>query len=192
MLNELIIEGQEIRSSISSDHVSGGVILPVITYTFSDHQKFEIWKNKCLRFLSHEFKGDRCISDFEEVIKEMTKRNYPNSLDKLIGILDACTYFPRIENNDIKEITSPTQILNITNTQQQTQTQEIAVDIFIEAIKDELTGKQLKEIKEICEKKDNSPETKSKIVDKLKSFGGDVLSNIVANIITNPSILGQL
>jgi hypothetical protein len=54
-----------------------------------------------------------------------------------------------------------------------------------------LTGSQLKEIINLS--KNSSIETaKSTIIAKLKSFGGDVLSNIVANIITNPTILGQL
>lgn len=36
---------------------------------------------------------------------------------------------------------------------------------------------------------ENEPEeTKSKLIDKIKGFGGGVLPNIVANILTNPTI----
>ena len=31
---------------------------------------------------------------------------------------------------------------------------------------------------------------KEKVIDKLKGFGSDLLSNIIAGIITNPTILG--
>ncbi len=79
---------------------------------------------------------------------------------------------------------------NITNTltqsQQQEQSQQLVVEIFMEAIKDELTGKQQKEIKTILEEEKDLVKAKPKLLDKLKGFGENVLSNIVANIITNP------
>ncbi|WP_321517316.1 hypothetical protein [uncultured Bacteroides sp.] len=79
---------------------------------------------------------------------------------------------------------------NITNTltqsQQQEQSQQLIVEIFMEAIKDELTGKQQKEIKAILEEEKDIAKAKPKLIDKLKGFGENVLSNIVANIITNP------
>lgn len=77
---------------------------------------------------------------------------------------------------------------NLSQTQNQRQTQEIAITIFLESIKDELTGKQIKEIKEIVEQEQDLNKAKPKVIDKLKSFGGDVLSNVIANIITNPII----
>lgn len=80
---------------------------------------------------------------------------------------------------------------NMSQTQNQSQTQEIAISIFLESIKDELTGRQMKEIKEIVEQEEDVNQAKPKIIEKLKSFGGDVLSNIIANIITNPTILAS-
>ena len=62
------------------------------------------------------------------------------------------------------------------------------INIFIDAIADELTGKQYKELKSIAQEYPNPENSKPKIAEKLKSFGGDVLSNIVANIVTNPSV----
>lgn len=188
MLDELITEGRKIRKAIIYIPPRQGVWRTFRVYSFADNQKFEAWKNKCLRFLSNEFKEDRCIMDFDEVIEKMTKSNYPESLDKMIGLLEACVLFPRIESKKNTDIVHPTSNITINNSQNQTQSQEIAINIFLDAIKDELTGKQMKEIKEICEEDDNSPETKNKILDKLKSFGVDVLSNVVAGIITNPSI----
>ena len=77
---------------------------------------------------------------------------------------------------------------NMSQTQSQNQTQEIAITIFLESIKYELTGRQIKEIKEIMDQEDDINQAKPKIIEKLKSFGGDVLSNVIANIITNPTI----
>ena len=78
-----------------------------------------------------------------------------------------------------------------TQSQSQNQMQEIAITIFLDSIKDELTGRQMKEIKEIVDQEEDVNQAKPKIIEKLKSFGGDVLSNIIANIITNPTILAS-
>lgn len=84
--------------------------------------------------------------------------------------------------------------VSLTVTQHQNQTQEIAISIYLESIKDELTGRQMNEIKEILKEikdiKDISI-AKPQVIEKLKSFGGDVLSNIIANTITNPTILAS-
>lgn len=89
-----------------------------------------------------------------------------------------------------KEVSKASNGININLTQNQSQNQ--SVNVIIEALKNELTGKQLKEIQEILNEQNNDTQEgkKSKVISKLKSFGSDVLSNIVANIITNPSILG--
>lgn len=191
-LEDLISEGKELKNSIIDVPSSSGGVFVFSEYRFQDFQKFEIWKNKSLRFLSSEFKGDRCINDFEVIENKMSCRNYPTSMDKLIGVLESCEFISRIEydKNDVVNKT-PSQVINITNTQSQSQNQDISINVFIEALKEELTGSQLKEIINLS--KNSSIETaKSTIIAKLKSFGGDVLSNIVANIITNPTILGQL
>ena len=81
--------------------------------------------------------------------------------------------------------------VSLTVTQHQNQTQEIAISIYIDSIKDELTGRQMNEIKEILKEVNDISIAKPQVVEKLKSFGGDVLSNIIANIITNPTILAS-
>jgi ferritin-like metal-binding protein YciE len=82
---------------------------------------------------------------------------------------------------------------NINNSNSQSQSQSMALNIFIEAIKDDLTGRQIKELKQIVENENGDIEkTRPKIVNKLLSFGKDVASNIVANLLTNPSIWSGL
>lgn len=71
----------------------------------------------------------------------------------------------------------------------QNQNQTVNIDVFWGVVKDELTGKQLKEVEDILKDPKEKPEAKkSKILDKIKSFGGNVASNIVAGLITNPSL----
>jgi hypothetical protein len=80
--------------------------------------------------------------------------------------------------------------INISLNQNQTQNQSVSINIIWESIKDELTGKQAKEIEEIINSDEDTEEKKSKIIDRIKNFGIDVASNIVAGILTNPSIFG--
>ena len=73
------------------------------------------------------------------------------------------------------------------------QEQSLAVELFIEAIKDDLTGRQIKELKSVVTEADNDlQKARPGILTKLKEFGADVASNIVANLLTNPMIWGGL
>ena len=84
--------------------------------------------------------------------------------------------------------------ITINNTQSQTQNQEqnIVIEIFLDAIKDELNGRQRKEILAIAENAENPKEAHKSIVEKLKEFGIDISANIVANVLTNPTVWSSL
>lgn len=83
--------------------------------------------------------------------------------------------------------------INNNNQQEQNQTQSLAINLFLEAIKDDLTGRQVKELKEvIAESGSDKEKARNGIIAKLKSFGDNVAANIVANILTNPVIWGGL
>jgi hypothetical protein len=88
--------------------------------------------------------------------------------------------------NDVKIDKS----INVSVNQNQNQTQ--VVDLFLDAIRNEITGKQLTELKAIITNEPNIESAKSKLLSKLKDFGIDICSNIIANIITNPIIWGGL
>lgn len=78
---------------------------------------------------------------------------------------------------------------NITINQNQSQRIKINLSLIIESVQKELTGNQLKELQDVLEDKEIvAEEKKTRIVDKLKKFGGDVASNIIANILTNPNL----
>ena len=76
--------------------------------------------------------------------------------------------------------------------QKQNQQQDIIVKILLEAAKDELTGKQRKELLTIAENTKDPKEAHKSIMAKLKDFGEDVAANIVANIMTNPQVWQNL
>lgn len=122
------------------------------------------------------------IEEFEKIASQSPS---PKGHDKLLAILKAFKEIPQT-------ITTPKEVQNggivITNSNTQSQQQDQTVDIFIEAIADELTGKQMKELKAaLAEEKGGK---KGSLIEKVKSFGLDTLSNIVANIVTNPAIWG--
>ena len=78
--------------------------------------------------------------------------------------------------------------ININLTQNQNQT--VNINLLIGALEDELTVSQLREVNEIMNSGEQKSEKKKKLIDKLKSFGSDVASNVLANILTNPNIWG--
>jgi len=132
---------------------------------------------------------------FEEDIRSFEINNSLRMFQASISILKACKNFPeKIPSKREKELNNNDSnhhfINNISLSQEQRQEQMQSISIFLDAIKDELTGKQQKELKSILENEKDIEKAKPKLVEKLISFGGNVLSNIVANIITNPIIKG--
>ena len=87
-----------------------------------------------------------------------------------------------------KKITETNEGINITVNQ--SQTQSINLNIIIEAMQNELNGKQLNEVQKIIEQDLDQDSKKNKLFEKLKSFGSDVATNIIASILTNPAIYG--
>ncbi|WP_312696007.1 hypothetical protein [Sphingobacterium mizutaii] len=76
--------------------------------------------------------------------------------------------------------------INLTQNQNQT----VNINLLISALEDELTVSQLREVNDLMKADEPKSEKKRKIIDKLKLFGSDVASNILANILTNPNIWG--
>jgi hypothetical protein len=71
-----------------------------------------------------------------------------------------------------------------------TQNQTLNINIILNALEDELSKSQLNEVKEIIENEGSKSEKRKKIIEKLGSFGKDVASNIIANILLNPNLWG--
>ena len=163
-------------------------------YEYDDMEEYEKWLATTKRYLSIHYPNDKFVSEFEEISKNMICESQQR---KMLAILEAIAKLPTVVPQKTKEQTGKgvSVITNVNNTNSQTQSQEqsFAIDMFLEAIKDDLTGKQIKELREVLATSGNDEEkARSEIIEKLKSFGSDVAANIVANILTNPIIGGGL
>lgn len=65
--------------------------------------------------------------------------------------------------------------------------EQINIEIVKESLEKALTPDQLKEVMEALKQ-----EGKQGVLQKLKSFGGDVLANVVAGILSNPLLYGGM
>ena len=157
-------------------------------YESSVKEGYIKWRENAKRFLEINFTGDSYIDDFKETCD---KKITPNQQNKLLAILEAFEKYPQVIErskmlNQSANINIHSNISN-TNTQNQSQSQEIK--ILLNCLEDELSVKQLKELKQVVdEEKGDLEKAKPKVIDKIKSFGENVASNILANIITNPAI----
>lgn len=191
-LPSLIQEAKEIRGMISYVPAPRGVLRLYSDYSISDLPRYEVWKNLVIRFLSANYPDDRCIGDFESKLQDFSKHYSPSYFDGLIGILESCNAIPVLPKVQATTSVDKSVHVNVNQNQSQSQEQSFAVDIFLEAIRDEITGKQFKELKEIAKQEPNPEKAKTKVLDKIKSWSGDVLANVVANIVTNPTVWGGL
>lgn len=170
-------------------------------YYYDDDNAYKLWLAKVKHYIGIHFNNDEDVAEFETISKNSIT---PEQQRTLLAILKALAILPRVvpekhviqkSGKNIPEIEAINVTTNINNSNSQTQNQQqlLAVDLFLDAIKDDLTGRQIKELKEAVTEADNDLEkARPGIIEKLKSFGADVVSNIVANILTNPTIWGAL
>lgn len=188
-LETLIQEGNNIVSSISYVNAPSEVKRMHDVFRVENETQYQIWKSKSIRLLNINFKDDIEVNAFIEAAKSFDKSHYtPKYLKGMVGILISCKDIPNNAKREEKEKQETHSAVMVTVNQSQTQNQSQEINIFLDSIADELTGKQYKELKAIAQEEPNPEKSKQKIVGKLKSFGGDVLSNILANIVTNPSV----
>lgn len=172
-------------------------------YYYVDNETYQKWLAITKRYLGITFPKDKDVAEFEIVGKE---RLSPGQQKKLLAILEAFASLPSIipdsctteklnKKGEKSEAINVTTTINNSNQQSQNQNQEqkLAVELFMDAIKDDLTGRQIKELKQVVTESDNDlQKARPRLIEKLKSFGKDVASNIVANIVTNPVIWNSL
>lgn len=162
-------------------------------YSYGEREEeYLLWLAKTQRFLEITFPNDKHVLEFLEVSNNQELS--PTQQKVLVVILKAFLEYPTVVPNRLEQKQNSITIQNTnTNTQSQRQEQSLAIHLLIEAIKDNLTGRQIKELKEIVAEADNDlQKARPNILAKLKEFGVDVVSNVVANILTNPTIWTQL
>ena len=170
-------------------------------YYYDDSESYQKWLATTKRFISIKYPNDKDVNEFESISKEKLG---PEQQKRLLAILEAFAVLPTVildnrttqvtdKKSKGKDAINVVTTINNSNTQFQSQEQSLAVELFIEAIKDDLTGRQIKELKAVVSDADNDlQKARPGILAKLKEFGADVASNIVANILTNPTIWGGL
>lgn len=192
-IKSLIEEGNEMLQGIKYVPAPSGVIRMFSVYTLADDSKYERWKNVVIRYLSSNYPNDISVNDFRKASEEFEKGCYsPKGMRKMVAILESLEAIPtKIENTSNKQNKEPSVIIN--NTNSQSQSQVLNIDLFTKAIEDVLTVSQIKEMKKVVEEEGGDLiKAKPKLVEKLKSFGENLASNIVANLMTNPSIWASM
>jgi len=176
-IEELILKGQELKNSI---YLFGQDAF-FNYYKSSKEEEYKKWIQSIKRLIDTMFPSSK------ERLKPYADKITPENHMEILGLLEGIKIFPYEPENEIKGKSSDRITINNNQNNIQNNTQQVIFNIFIDAIRDEITGKELKELKEIMKNYEKNPEeTKSTLLEKIKGFGKDVLSNIMANIITNP------
>lgn len=190
-LQKLIDEFEKLRPHLQKHGPVGNFNFP--DYSYEDkEEEYLFWLSKTQRFLEITFPNDKHVLEFLEVSNNQELS--PTQQKVIVVILKAFLEYPTVVPNKLEQKQNSITIQNTnTNAQSQSQKQSLAIHLFIEAIKDDLTGRQIKELKEIVAEENNDlQKARPNILAKLKEFGVDILSNVVANILTNPTIWTQL
>ena len=180
-IEELISKGENLEKGIYLQYKENGPFYYEI-YKSQNETEYENWISLVKRFIRNEDEKefDKMIEIFEDID--------PKNHTKILATLRAIKEIP---NKSKKEVIKQEKGIHINITQSQNQQTNVSINLIIEAFQDELNGNQRKEIQTIIDDKELEPEKKkSKIVETLKKFGGDIASNILANILTNPSFFG--
>jgi hypothetical protein len=163
-----------------------------------DSSDFDLkaWKGSSIlildRIFGSDFQGLQTIENIKYSSGGVYTGNSSTSWNNMVSckkigkeILETC--ITELETFGIREKIQPNSSgININLTQNQS----VNINLLVSALEDELTVSQMREVNEIMQSQENSTEKKSKILEKIKSFGTDVATNILANILTNPAIWG--
>ena len=182
-IDELISEGEKLKESIYKDpNYNKDIYFPYDVYKTKEENEYENWISSVKRFIRNE--DEKEFNEMIKIFKDIDPKNHTKILATLRAIKE-------IPNKSKKEVIKQEKGIHINITQSQNQQTNVSINLIIEAFQDELNGNQRKEIQTIIDDKELEPEKKkSKIVETLKKFGSDVASNILANILTNPSFFG--
>jgi hypothetical protein len=173
-----------------------------------DEIAFDVWKSKVVNTLTRIY-GEKS-SQIDQINKVKFKKmpdlsklggmTSSSSFEAINNNLDECKRFgielvkgfiDDIEINgfpDKNEKNQDQKELNIVVNQLNSQNMSIKFTIILKTIQDELSEDQYFEVLNIIKSKENFIDKKNKLFEKLKSFGSDLITNIVVNLLTNPQI----
>jgi len=159
----------------------------------------DMWKSSTIGILERIFGSDsRKIKDIENIQYEKNphygseSETYNKGAVKEAGtaILNSCISELKLLGSPNPDSNNEGTVDDQTTIKNQENKQIIKLDIILNELRKELTGSQFDDITSIIESKENSDIKKNKISQQFKEFGINPLSNIIAGILTNPSIIG--
>lgn len=179
----------------------------LLSQPINDSATLDIWKSHAINILTRiygenskqeeqinsiTYKTYFGVSSFDGQRKKYTTMGGGDNIAECVkkghglikGFIDELNQFGLPEPKS--KITNDKISININ----QTQNVKVDFNVILKDIKDELTGKQFGELENILKENDEPETKKNKIIEKVKSFGSDVATNIIANILTNPQIWG--
>lgn len=168
----------------------------------NDKDSFNIWQKATSSTLQNIYPNNEDVKrKFEDIsaihrtlrsvddVTHKAKKEADTYLKSIISDIDSFG-LPHLNNTDKDDKVSV--IVTQQNTQNQTTSISINIDFIIDVLKGELRNSEIEEVREILESEDEPKEIKKKFIEKIKSFGSDVASNILANILTNPQVYEQI
>ena len=168
----------------------------------NNYKKFMIWQTTVVGTLSNIYTAsDKRVESFEKISSYAVY--FDRTIDKTNDAKESAeellnSLIIDLENFGIVKFSSDSSKtgvnINVNQNNHQNQSTSISfqLDFLVEILKDELKGGQVKELKAILESSDEPEKKTKRFIDKIKSFGSDVASNILTNLLTNPKVYEQL
>lgn len=186
-ITELIKEGEVFRDSINDSSQRAGKI--------KESDKYYLWVERVVRYLGQTIPEDISIERFMHYSRQINPSFcHKSSFEGLLNILRAVEELPDLVTADdlVHRKKDNDKISIQTNVkQEQTQNQTQTVNVLEAALKDSFAPFQLEELKEILKSNQPREDKRKSLMEKLKSFGSDVASGVLANILSNPEILSM-
>jgi len=162
--------------------------------------RVDVWKSSTIGILEKIFGPEsRKIHDIENIKHDKNPHygsepeTYNKSVVKETGtaIINACITELELLGTPIIDPINERSEINQIAIKNKEKKQTIDQNPILSELRKELTGSQFDKIQFIIDSKENSDIKKNKISQKFKEFGINPLSNIIAGILTNSSIIGK-
>ena len=168
----------------------------------NDKDAFNIWQKSTSSTLQNIYPSNEDIKrKFEDIsaihrtlrsVDDVTHKAKKEANSYLQSLISDVHHFGLPHLNTVSKSDKVSVIVTQENNQNQSTSISINIDFIIDVLKGELRTSEIEEVKEILESDDEPKEKKKKFIDKIKTFGNDVASNILANILTNPQVYEQI
>jgi hypothetical protein len=168
----------------------------------NNYKKFMNWQTTVVGTLSNIYTAsDKRVVSFESINSfavyfnttiDKTNDAKDSAVELLNSLIKDLENFGIVKFNSNSDKTGVNINVNQNSHQNQSTTVSVNFELIIESLKFGLSGVQIEELKEILESHQEPKEKKKTFVEKIKSFGSDVASNILANLLTNPQVYEQL